>query len=165
MTYLVWLAAVLALDQASKWLVLTNIQTYEKIPLIPRWLNLTLWHNSGGAFGILQDQGMWLASVAVLVSLGIVVLLVRYPRAHWVVNVGLACIAAGALGNLIDRMRLGHVVDFVQVCFDGLCAFPVFNVADSAIVVGTALILWSWLRQKKAPAAPLEDSVNEHTAG
>ena len=165
MAYLGWLVAVLALDQASKWLVLTNIELYEKIQLLPRWLNLTLWHNSGGAFGILQDQGMWLALVAVLVSVGIVVLLVRYPRPQWVFNVGLACIAAGALGNLIDRIRLGHVVDFVQVCFDGLCAFPVFNVADSAIVVGTALILWSWMRRKKASPAPLEDPYNEHSIG
>ncbi len=152
MVYLIWALGVLGLDQLSKGLVLAQLRLFEVRPLVPGWLNLTHWHNSGGAFGILQGQGVWLAWVAVLVSVAIVVLLVRYPRPQRWVNVGLALIAGGALGNLIDRLRpdLGVVVDFIQVCFSGVCAFPVFNVADSAIVVGTGLILWTWLRQRPA---------------
>lgn len=162
MMYLIVLVGVLGLDQFSKWLVLQNIQLFEVIPLLTGWLNLTHWQNGGGAFGILQGQGVWLAWVAVLVSVTIVVLLVKYPRENRLINAGLALIAGGAVGNLIDRIRLEHVVDFIQVCVNGVCAFPVFNVADSAIVVGTGLILWAWLRQGTATKAktssqPIED--------
>jgi len=161
MVYLIWLIGVLALDQFSKWLVLQNIQLFDVIPLLPNCLNLTHWQNRGGAFGILQGQGLWLAWVAVLVSVTIVVLLVKYPRQNRLINAGLALIAGGALGNLIDRIRLEHVVDFIQVCANGVCAFPVFNVADSAIVVGTGLILWTWLRQKR-PVAKVDQETSAH---
>jgi signal peptidase II len=72
------------------------------------------------------------------------------------VNIGLALIAGGALGNLIDRLMLGHVVDFVQFCFNTVCGFPVFNIADSVIIIGTGLILFAWLTQK--PPEPQPDS-------
>jgi len=156
MSYLGVVFGVLLLDQFSKWLVGQSITLYDQIPLLNDWLYFTHWQNTGGAFGILQGQSQWLAWVAVVVFVGIVLMLLFFPRSSKVVNFGLALIAGGAMGNLIDRIVLGHVVDFVQVCFNGICGFPVFNVADSAIVVGTGLILLSWLNQK--PTEPQPDS-------
>lgn len=153
MVYLWSVFAVLILDQVSKGLILQQLELFQAVPIIAGWLNFTLWHNSGGAFGILQGRGSWLAWVAVFVSIAIVILLLRFPRPNRIVNLGLALIAGGALGNLIDRIRLGYVVDFVQVCLDNLCGFPVFNVADSAIVVGTGLIFWAWLQKPTEPEA------------
>lgn len=151
--YLLSTLSVLVLDQASKWAVLTRLEFYERVPLVRGWLYLTLWHNSGGAFGLLQDRGPWLAWIATVVSAGIVLLLWRYPRADRRVNLGLALIAGGALGNLIDRLRWGAVVDFVQVCLPWsgrqLCGFPVFNLADTAIVVGTGLIVLAWMSRER----------------
>jgi len=147
MAYLLIVVGALALDQWSKWLVLLYLPLFQPTPLLARWLNFTVWHNSGGAFSLFQGQGRWLAAVAVFVSGGIAVLLLRFPRTNRALNVGLALIAGGALGNLIDRIRWGYVIDFIQVCFNDVCVFPIFNVADSAIVVGTALILWTWIKQ------------------
>lgn len=148
MIYLIYVLVALGLDQLSKLLIIQNVAEQDQIAIIPGWFYITHWHNSGGAFGILQGQGVWLAWVAVIVSICIVGLLVFFPRPLRLVNFGFALIAGGALGNLADRLRLDYVVDFIQVCVNDVCAFPVFNIADSVIVVGTGLILFAWLRHK-----------------
>jgi len=159
MIYLVYVLIALGLDQLSKILILQNVLEQEQIPVISGWLYITHWHNSGGAFGILQGQGIWLAWVAVIVSLCIVGLLVFFPRPIRLVNFGFALIAGGALGNLADRLRLDYVVDFIQVCINDVCGLPVFNIADSVIVVGTGLILWAWLKNKE-PEIIEDDTIN-----
>jgi len=175
MAYLFSTALVLALDQLSKGLVLGALDAYQVVPVVPGWFNFTLLFNTGGAFGILQGQGIWLAWVATAVSAGIVVMLLRFPRPNPWVNLGLSFIAGGALGNLLDRSLSaawhlgawfgnpagyadfsGAVVDFLQVCFNGACGFPVFNLADSAVFVGTAVILLAWSRR-----APDSESSSE----
>ncbi len=158
MIYLVYVLVALGLDQLSKFFILQNVLEQNQIPVIPGWLFITHWHNSGGAFGILQGQGIWLAWVAVIVSLCIVGLLVFFPRPIRLVNFGFALIAGGALGNLADRLRLDYVVDFIQVCINNVCGLPVFNIADSVIVVGTGLILWAWLNNKEPEAAEAEET-------
>jgi len=155
-----WLSlAILLLDQASKWLVLTTLEPYQVIELVPN-LNLTLMFNTGAAFSFLSDAGGWqrwvFAGFAIAVTLALVVWLLRLkPHERWLAA-ALALIIGGALGNLIDRMLLGHVVDFVQVYLPFLPfaifnPWPAFNVADSAITIGVALLLIESLRTQTQP--------------
>ena len=160
MKHWLWLSlAILLLDQASKWLVLTTLEPYQVIELVPN-LNLTLMFNTGAAFSFLSDAGGWqrwvFAGFAIAVTLALVVWLLRLkPHERWLAA-ALALIIGGALGNLIDRMLLGHVVDFVQVYLPFLPfaifnPWPAFNVADSAITIGVALLLIESLHTQKQP--------------
>ncbi len=108
------------------------------------WLNWTLAHNYGAAFSFLNDQPGWqrwfFSILAAGVSLVIIVWLFRLPAGQRVTAAGLAMILGGAVGNLIDRLRLGYVVDFIDVHYAGY-HWPAFNIADSAITVGVILLL------------------------
>jgi len=145
---LIWLSltlVVIALDQITKAIVLGALQPYVPHPVIPGFLNWTLAFNTGAAFSFLADQQGWprwlFAALAVVVSAVLVRWLAHTRRADWRTAVPLALVIGGALGNLIDRLRFGHVTDFIQVYF-GDWAFPSFNVADSAISVGAVLLVW-----------------------
>jgi signal peptidase II len=140
---------ILLLDQASKWLVLAALEPYQVIELVPN-LNLTLMFNTGAAFSLLSDAGGWqrwlFAAFALAVTLVLVVWLLRLKPGEGWLAAGLALIIGGAVGNLIDRMLLGHVVDFIQVYLPviPLALFnpwPSFNVADSAISIGVVLLV------------------------
>lgn len=144
---LVWLwltAGVIALDQATKAIVLHTLTPYVPHPVIPGFFNWTLAFNTGAAFSLLAehpDGSRWLFSIiAIAVSAVLVRWLARTPRGDWRTALPLALVIGGAIGNLIDRIRAGQVTDFVQVYF-GSWAFPAFNVADSAISVGAALLI------------------------
>ncbi len=108
------------------------------------WLNITLAHNYGAAFSFLSDAGGWqrwfFIILASLVSLVLLAWLIRLPRKEWLTALGLALILGGAIGNLLDRIQLGYVVDFVDVYYKNW-HFPAFNVADSAITCGVILLL------------------------
>ena len=108
------------------------------------WLNITLAHNYGAAFSFLSDAGGWqrwmFSILAAVVSLVLLVWLIRLPRSEWMTAVSLALIIGGAIGNLIDRIQLGYVVDFIDVYYKDW-HYPAFNVADSAITVGVILLL------------------------
>jgi signal peptidase II len=155
MKHWLWLsAAVVLLDQATKLLVLGLMQPYQVIELIPN-LNLTLVFNTGAAFSFLSEAGRWqrwlFAGFALFVTLVLAAWLLRLGRGERLLAAALALIVGGAIGNLIDRVLLGHVVDFVQVYlpFIPLAIFnpwPSFNVADSAISVGVVLLLVETLR-------------------
>ena len=150
MKHWLWLSlAIILVDQASKWLVMVSLSPYQVIELLPN-LNLTLMFNEGAAFSFLSDAGGWqrwlFAGFAVLVTLVLLVWLLRLRPDERLLGLGLALIVGGAVGNLIDRLLLGHVIDFVQVYlpFIPLAMFnpwPAFNVADSAISVGVVLLL------------------------
>jgi signal peptidase II len=145
-----WLSlSILLLDQATKWLVLLWMTPYQPLELMPN-INLTLMFNTGAAFSVLADAGGWqrwlLAGFALVITAVLVVWLVRLRPHEHMLAVGLALIIGGAVGNLIDRVLFGHVVDFVQVYlpFVPLAIFnpwPAFNVADSAISIGVVLLL------------------------
>ena len=143
-----WLSVVVVLfDQLTKGLASTWLSLHEPVPVIP-YLNLTLTHNSGAAFSFLSQAGGWqrwlLAAVASGVSIAIVLWLRRVPPAQRWVSAALALVLGGALGNLGDRLVLGYVVDFVDVYY-GRWHWPAFNLADSAITVGVAILLWDAL--------------------
>ena len=144
-----WLAAaMIVLDQLTKWWALTALQPAETPhPVIPGILNWTLTFNTGAAFSFLADSAGWqrwfFVLLAVTVSAILGVWLSRTPRHDWRTAAPLALILGGALGNVIDRLHAAKVTDFIQV-FLGSYPFPVFNVADSAISVGAvALIVFS----------------------
>jgi signal peptidase II len=137
-------ALVVLADQLSKDWIVRNFSYGENRPLLPV-LNITLRYNTGAAFSVLADASGWqrwlFTGLAIAVGVGIVVVLGRLrARAQWVLAVGLCFILGGALGNLIDRLRLGHVVDFIEPHWKD-ARFPAFNLADSAITVGAALML------------------------
>jgi signal peptidase II len=159
-----WIAltiAVIAADQVTKWAIVEWVSLYDKVP-INSFLNLTHQRNTGAAFSFLAGAGGWqrwfFVVLATAVSGVITVWLWQVRRDGMVIlSAGLALVLGGAIGNLIDRVRLGYVTDFIQVWF-GNWAFPSFNVADSAITVGAACLIIDAVflsgRSKKVQADP-----------
>jgi signal peptidase II len=137
---------VVILDQISKWVVLENIRFGETIYVAPFW-NWVLTYNPGAAFSFLADQPGWqrwfFTALALAVSGWIAFELRRHPEQK-MLSLALALIMGGALGNVIDRVRFGAVVDFIQWHAAGYY-WPAFNVADSAITVGAILLVFSTL--------------------
>jgi len=136
-------AAVIVADWHSKQWVSEALVLYRPQEVFP-WLNITLAHNYGAAFSFLRDAGGWqrwfFIVLASGVSLVLLVWLLRLPRREWLTGLGLALVLGGAIGNLVDRIQLGYVVDFVDVYYRNW-HFPAFNVADSAITCGVILLL------------------------
>jgi signal peptidase II len=158
MKHWLWLSLiVILLDQASKWLVLGALTPYQVVELMPN-VNLTLMFNRGAAFSLLADAGGWqrwlFAGFALLVTLALAIWLLRLERGERLLALGLSLIIGGAIGNLIDRVVFGHVVDFIQVYlpFIPLALFnpwPSFNIADSAISIGVAVLLVETFRTER----------------
>ena len=143
---------VVLADQASKYYITQNFGEFEHITLLPV-LDITHMHNVGAAFSFLASASGWqrwvFIGLAAVVSIGIIVWLLRLrERAHGLLACGLALVLGGALGNVIDRIRLGYVVDFIHFHWDR-AYFPAFNVADSAITVGAACLLLDALFEGK----------------
>jgi signal peptidase II len=137
-------AGVIALDQITKLLVVNHIDYAERISVLPV-LDLTLAYNTGAAFSFLAKESGWqrwmFATLAIVVAAIIAWWLRRLKaRSQWLLSCALSLILAGALGNVIDRIRLGHVVDFILAYWDEHL-FPAFNVADSSITIGAILLL------------------------
>ncbi len=141
-------AGVVALDQASKAVAVKSLEPGRPIEIVDGFLRFTLTSNDGGAFGLFQGFGGAIAFLAAVVSLGILGLLLWGPPQHRAMTMGLICIAGGALGNLTDRFTRGAVIDFLELRWQEL-SWPVFNLADTAIVVGTGLVLWALLRGER----------------
>ncbi len=138
---------VIVLDQYTKGLAQSALE-YGRPREVFSWFNLTLQYNTGAAFSFLSDAGGWqryfFSVVAVVISAVLVVWLYRMPRQQRLLALALALILGGALGNVWDRLLLGHVVDFISVHYGGRY-FPAFNIADSAISVGAALMIFDSL--------------------
>lgn len=137
-------SAVLLLDQLTKLIVHSRFSEGESVPLIRNILHISLVHNTGAAFGLFRHQTLLLTGISVLTFAVILLFYRRIAASERILRVGFALIAGGSLGNLIDRLRFGYVVDFVD-----FRVWPVFNVADSAITVGAILVLWEALNVKK----------------
>ncbi len=140
-----WLSIVVViLDQSSKLWIDSNMTLYERLPLIDGFFDLTLAYNTGAAFSFLADAGGWqrwfFTILSTVVTLILVVWLKRLPAHEKITAVALALIIGGAIGNLIDRIAYGHVIDFLLVYYQQW-SWPAFNVADSAISVGVILML------------------------
>jgi signal peptidase II len=149
-----WLSALLiGLDQATKWLALLKLPYKEQVEFIPGFWNWHLTHNPGAAFSMFAESGPWgnrlLIVLALTISVVLSIALRRHLREDWRNAFPFALIIAGALGNVIDRFRFSQVVDFIE-WHAGAFYWPVFNVADSCIVVGAVLMVWYNLRQRES---------------
>lgn len=130
-------ALLVGLDQWSKYLTVQNISLGETKEFIPGFLSLTHLRNTGAAWSLLEGKMIFFYVITVIVSVVIIYLLIKnYKKSIWY-SVGLSFVLAGAIGNFIDRVRLGYVVDMLQTDFMN---FPIFNVADSTLVVGVICI-------------------------
>lgn len=145
--FIAWLIVALVVvfaDQVTKWAIVEWVPLYGKVPLND-FINLTHQQNSGAAFSFLAGASGWQRWFFVVLATGVSAVITVWI---WRIRIegplilagGLALVLGGAIGNLIDRIRLGYVTDFFQVWF-GEWAFPSFNVADSAITVGAALLV------------------------
>ena len=136
---------IVVADQLTKLLVRRGLELYDSAVVIPNLFSLTRVHNTGAAYGLLNDVDLpfktgLLALVSVAALIGLVMFAVSLPEVHRLARIGVALVVAGALGNLIDRVWLGYVVDFLDL-YRGAWHFWAFNVADSAISIGMALII------------------------
>lgn len=151
----IWLpltVVMIALDQLSKLWIVSHLHLDERLHVLPV-LDITLWYNEGAAFSFLSQASGWqrwlFTALAIVVGAGVLIWLRRLKgRTQWMLCCALALILAGALGNVIDRLRLGHVVDFILVHWNN-SIFPAFNVADSAITVGAAFLLLDAWRESR----------------
>lgn len=149
---------VILLDQFSKAIIVAKIKLFEAVPLLP-FLEFTQLHNTGAAFSFLAGASGWqrwfFIGLAIVVALAILVWLRQIdPRRQRMLAIGLSLILGGALGNMIDRIWLGHVIDFIHFYWPG-GDFPAFNVADSSISVGAGLlILDALLEGRRAKVSP-----------
>jgi signal peptidase II len=142
-------ALVIVLDQLSKLWISSHFSYGEALP-ITDFFNLVLAHNTGAAFSFLNDAGgwqRWMFSAIALVAAVWIVRLLRQHATETLFCFALALVLGGALGNLIDRVAYGYVVDFIDFYWS-LSHFPAFNIADSAISVGAALLLLDSFRKK-----------------
>ena len=154
-----WLAlsaAVIGLDQWSKQLVARTLRVSEAIYVLPVF-DIVRAHNRGAAFSMFDGPSGWqrwaFSVLAAIVSVALVVWLARLERRANLLAISLALILAGAVGNVIDRLRLGYVVDFLQVHWHEHY-FPAFNVADSAITIGAACLMLDALLASRRAAVP-----------
>lgn len=155
--YLVLLGAVVVLDQASKAVVVRALELHSYVPVVDGLLSISHVRNRGAAFGILSDaslpyQPLLLAGLSLAALVAIALYFLRLPADARLPRVALALVLGGAVGNLIDRVRLGYVVDFVHAFWRDH-TWPDFNVADSAISVGVALLVLDILRERRGESA------------
>jgi signal peptidase II len=137
--------SVVVVDQVTKWIILKQVDLYQAITVVPGFFNITHILNPGGAFGFLSQQSPLVRGIVFLLMSFLAVGLILWfycktPPTHRFLASGFALIFGGAVGNLIDRVRFGHVVDFLDFYIGGW-HWPAFNVADSAITTGIAIFL------------------------
>ncbi len=147
-----WLSFfVIGFDQVTKFLATRFLELYERVEVLPV-LDFTLLYNTGAAFSILADAAGWqrwfFITLGFIVSAALIVWLWRVPRGEKFLPLALSLIVGGALGNVIDRIVHGHVIDFIHAHWGG-AYFPAFNVADSAITIGAALMILDAFRERR----------------
>ncbi len=160
--------AIIALDQWTKWLVRENIEFGSQ--WLPEWLmwlspyaRFVHWYNSGAAFGMFQNGNLVFTVLAILVIIAIVYYFPQVEAEDWTLKVAMGLQLAGAAGNLIDRLLMGKVTDFISVG-----SFPVFNVADSSITIGVIVLLlgvwWKERQERKAAASGRSSVVSDQSS-
>src|SRR5215217_7082240 len=152
---------VIVLDQITKLYIMQTMRLHESIPIVPNLFSLTYIRNPGAAFGLLAGSSnafrmvfFGLTSIFALGLLGTI--LFRMPERDWVGRLSVAGILGGAVGNLIDRLRFGEVIDFLDVYVENY-HWPAFNVADSAITVGVVFLIFHFAFEKKDDPPLVQD--------
>jgi signal peptidase II len=140
---------VIIVDQLTKLWASTALE-YNVPKVILPFFDIVLHHNTGAAFSFLHDAGGWqrwlFSAIALVVSAGLAVWMARLKRGQTLLMASLSLVLAGAIGNVIDRLRFGHVVDFISVHYAEVYRFPTFNIADAAITIGAALMVLDMVR-------------------
>ena len=155
---------IIGLDQLTKWLTVINLEEYETIPIWENVFHFTFYKNDGAAFGILDGPNQrWIFMVFSTVAIiGLLVYLFAFRPQSRYVQITLAMIVGGGIGNMIDRILLGYVIDFIDV---RLIHFAIFNVADSFITVGAFMLMgyliWDMIREYKAEKAKQTAAIAE----
>ncbi|HEY4485792.1 MAG TPA: signal peptidase II [Nitrospiria bacterium] len=151
---------VILIDQITKAVIQNTMRLHESIPVIKNFFSLTYIRNPGAAFGLLADHdGAWRTIFFVVISLAAVVFLLTLyaglSRSARFARLAVSLIMGGAVGNLVDRIRYGEVVDFLDF-YIGSHHWPAFNAADSCITIGVGLLIWHFMREdrKTAPTEP-----------
>lgn len=155
---------VLALDQITKRAVLDNValgQTVKLIPALSPFFQITRSQNTGAAFGFLPQASDIFLIIAIVVVLAMIYFYPRIPAAAWVTQLAVSLVCAGALGNALDRIFYGHVIDFIHYQIPGLIS-NVSNLADHAIVGGVIILFVDSWRQERAKQ-PVTDTQGDHT--
>lgn len=148
--YLYYLFAliVIGIDQLTKWIVIQKMEILDSIPIIENFIYITSHRNAGAAWGILQGQMMFFYIITLIVIIGLIYYMEKYAKDNKLTAISLSLMLGGAIGNFIDRLLRQEVVDFIDVMifkYD----FPIFNVADSALVTGVILIFISMIVEEK----------------
>lgn len=156
--------SVLFLDQATKLQVMQTMRLHESIPVVPGFFSLTYIRNPGAAFGLLASSGplfrLVFFGVMSLFALGLLgTIFVRLRADEWLGHLSVAAILGGAIGNLLDRLRYGEVIDFLDF-YIGRYHWPAFNVADTAITVGVFFLILHFALEKKEQEQTSEPTVN-----
>ncbi|MFQ5812388.1 MAG: signal peptidase II [Anaerolineae bacterium] len=134
----------LVIDRISKWVVMASLrpgESWNPVAALERWVSLTYVTNTGAAFGLFPDHGVIFMVIAVVVIAAIIFYYRYLPGDQWLVQISLGLQLGGALGNLVDRLRYGHVIDFID-----FKVWPVFNVADSSLFIGVVILAFYLLR-------------------
>ncbi|UQD51640.1 signal peptidase II [Bacillus methanolicus] len=148
MFYYIIALFVILLDQLTKWLIVKKMVYGESIEIIKNFLYITSHRNRGAAWGILQGQ-MWLFyAITVIVIVGIVYYIQKAAKGKLLLGVSLGLMLGGAIGNFIDRVFRKEVVDFIHTYIFSY-NFPIFNIADSALVIGVILLMLQMLREER----------------
>ena len=176
-TILILIAIILGivgLDQLTKWIVVQNLPLYSSFAWIRKVLHFTHVRNEGAAFGILQNQRWVFLVFSTIAIVGLSVYLFRFCKQGWLYKIAFAFLIGGGIGNMIDRIAFGYVVDFIELPFlvlPVLGEFPVFNVADSFVTVGVVMLAVALIRdvireekekKRQAQEAPKEESGEDH---
>jgi signal peptidase II len=153
---------IVVVDQVTKYWIMQSMRLHESIPIVPNLFSLTYIRNPGAAFGLLAGSSnafrmvfFGITSLFALALLGTI--LFRLPEKDWVGQMSIAGILGGAIGNLIDRLRFGEVIDFLDVYVESY-HWPAFNVADSAITVGVACLIIHFAFERKETALPAPET-------
>jgi signal peptidase II len=139
---------IILLDQVTKWLIVTKMYLGESIPVIDNFLYITSHRNRGAAWGILQGQMWFFYLITTVVIIGIIYYIQKAAKGKMLLGVSLAFMLGGAIGNFIDRLLRKEVVDFIHTYIFSY-NFPVFNIADSALVIGVILLMIQMLREER----------------
>lgn len=137
---ILWVLVIVAsviLDQITKLLVIGNMALYESVPVIPHVFSFTYIHNYGAAWGIFSEHRWIFIAITGIAIIVLPIFLYRYRKLHFLFGLSLSLIIGGAIGNMIDRLFRGFVIDFLEFTF---IDFPVFNIADICVTVGTVLM-------------------------
>jgi signal peptidase II len=146
--YLIALA-IIAIDQISKWLIVAKMEIGESFSIIENVLYITSHRNRGAAWGILEGQMWFFYIVTIVVTVVLIYFLRTWAKGKMLLSLGISFMLAGAIGNFIDRLFRGEVVDFIDV-YIFTYNYPIFNIADSSLVIGVIIMAIQMIKEEKA---------------